>query len=411
MGSKCKRWVFTLNNPHEHSVTVLDLRNILKEHCDYAIFQLEKGENGTFHYQGYVHLKRRLRLAQLKNELTLPTAHFEQASGTGAQNKAYCSKDCGFATDGFVPVRCFTPLGVRRVVRRSCNSDDRYFRVKSVNYGSIDAEVDLDSPCEQSELSTDVLFVPGVFKEYFGPQEVGDLRLGRHGSGKGRRSDLAEACETLRTERSVKRVARQHPTVFAKYSSGLMRLAEAFAVPREEPPFVCLIFGRPGVGKTRYVVDEFGQEDAFFKEPGTRWWDGYDGHQTACLDDFVGRESIQLSNLLRWLDRYSVNVEVKGNFKLLVAKRIYVTTNIHPLDWYDYSRRHESYFALVRRFHQVMVKPSTGDGLVTQDKVEFFRGRQFVEKEDGPVLKNFSEVNSAKQADFTKTFNDAVVFW
>lgn len=50
------------------------------------------------------------------------------------------------------------------------------------------------------------------------------------------------------------------------------------------------------------------------------------------IDEFRG--DIDVSHLLRWLDRYPVIVEIKGSSLPLVAERIYITSNLHPLAWY-----------------------------------------------------------------------------
>ena len=47
---------------------------------EYAVFQLEEGELGTPHYQGYFILPQRARFTEFKHNL--PTAHFKAANGT-----------------------------------------------------------------------------------------------------------------------------------------------------------------------------------------------------------------------------------------------------------------------------------------------------------------------------------------
>lgn len=86
MGTQAKNWCFTLNNPE---IDEIELSQVL-EHAIYAVWQLEVGENGTAHFQGYVMLPERARLTQMR--VLLPTAHWEVAKGTPEQNKAYCTK-------------------------------------------------------------------------------------------------------------------------------------------------------------------------------------------------------------------------------------------------------------------------------------------------------------------------------
>lgn len=82
--SQARTWCFTLNNPTS-PLTFNDTP------VKYAVWQLEKGENGTPHYQGYIELDRQMRLTALKK--ILPTAHFEKRRGTRDQARDYCMKD------------------------------------------------------------------------------------------------------------------------------------------------------------------------------------------------------------------------------------------------------------------------------------------------------------------------------
>lgn len=80
-----RHYVFTLNNPE----TTDKLPEW--ERVRYAIWQLEEGEEGTPHLQGYVELSGPQRLSAMKK--WLPRAHFELRKGTRDQAKAYSSKE------------------------------------------------------------------------------------------------------------------------------------------------------------------------------------------------------------------------------------------------------------------------------------------------------------------------------
>lgn len=88
-----RRWTWTFNNPQiEEIAKIKDLCN--KEGVLYLIFQLEKGEKGTPHLQGYIRTKNPIRFSTLKN--WFPRApHLEKSKGTDSQNKKYCSKEEG----------------------------------------------------------------------------------------------------------------------------------------------------------------------------------------------------------------------------------------------------------------------------------------------------------------------------
>jgi len=103
--------------------------------------------------------------------------------------------------------------------------------------------------------------------------------------------------------------------------------SKPFAVERK---VVCL-WGTTGSGKSRRAWEEAGL-DAYPKDPRTKFWEGYRGGENVVIDEFRG--GIDISHLLRWLDRYPVIVEVKGGSEVLRANKVWITSNLHPEQWY-----------------------------------------------------------------------------
>lgn len=93
-----KAWCFTVNNPVHKSLWP----NGLPAGIKYLVYQVERGENGTEHLQGYISfasIKRRGGVAKVtfldaEEKVVMPfaTAHLLRAKGNAAQNKAYCTK-------------------------------------------------------------------------------------------------------------------------------------------------------------------------------------------------------------------------------------------------------------------------------------------------------------------------------
>jgi len=69
----------------------------------YLVYQLEQGENGTIHWQGYVEFKRQTRLQTAKNLLGSNTIHLEARRGTSQEASDYCQKDDS-RVQGSVPI-------------------------------------------------------------------------------------------------------------------------------------------------------------------------------------------------------------------------------------------------------------------------------------------------------------------
>ena len=100
-GAKVRAWCFTINNP-THKVLFPDG---LPDGIKYIVYQLERGEAGTPHLQGYIALARPQRMAWIK-KITSKTAegvvftvferaHLLAAKGNAEQNKTYCTKEEG----------------------------------------------------------------------------------------------------------------------------------------------------------------------------------------------------------------------------------------------------------------------------------------------------------------------------
>lgn len=93
-----KNWCFTWNGADESKYD--NLATHFTEgngptDCQYIIFQLEKGESGNVHIQGYVQFTKRASFTQVKDNFgrLVDGAHIEKAKGSAKQNKLYCSKE------------------------------------------------------------------------------------------------------------------------------------------------------------------------------------------------------------------------------------------------------------------------------------------------------------------------------
>lgn len=182
-----------------------------------------------------------------------------------------------------------------------------------------------------------------------GPWEIGELP-----EGQGERTDLKGFYEAVKTGKRARDLADEYYGVLAKYPRFYTTLKSLHMPPlRADGVRVILSYGRTGVGKTREVMQLHAGSPEFFRSPLTSgfWMDGYDGQTIVLLDDFAGAASkISLTHTLQLLDRYPVQVPVKGSFVWWNPKEIHITTNIHPRLWYQWDNREEQYLALMRRF-------------------------------------------------------------
>lgn len=73
-------------------------------------------------------------------------------------------------------------------------------------------------------------------------------------------------------------------------------------------------------------------DDYYDKSPTTKFWDGYNHEKNVLIDEFRGM--IDISHMLKWLDKYKCSVEIKGSAKAFCGENIIITSNIHPREWY-----------------------------------------------------------------------------
>lgn len=133
--------------------------------------------------------------------------------------------------------------------------------------------------------------------------------------------------------------------IFIRYYRTLVNIAADYEQVAGYEKSVFVYYGSTGTGKSRRAWSEAGVS-AYSKDPRTKFWCGYRGDEHVVVDEFRG--GIDVSHMLRWLDRYPVRVEIKGSSRPLKAKKIWITSNLHPRDWYP-EIDEETKNALLRR--------------------------------------------------------------
>lgn len=84
------RYCFTLNNYSDTEFS--NIKNFCAECAKEYIVGEEIGENNTPHLQGYMSLKKKLRITSLHKIPGFERCHFEETKGSKEQNFKYCSK-------------------------------------------------------------------------------------------------------------------------------------------------------------------------------------------------------------------------------------------------------------------------------------------------------------------------------
>lgn len=170
----------------------------------------------------------------------------------------------------------------------------------------------------------------------------------------GARSDVLHLREMAESRKRLRDMEGEELQQVGRSTRLWSMLRGAFPPVRKEELEVTLLVGKPGIGKTRFAYDKFAHGEEFYRLPVSKdmWFDGYDGEPIVLIDDFTGQMPLHL--LLQILDRYPVQVPVKGGFVWWCPEKIIITSNMHPSKWYDYAKREVHYRSLCRRIHLVV---------------------------------------------------------
>jgi len=171
-------------------------------------------------------------------------------------------------------------------------------------------------------------------------------------SKQGKRTDISVAVEAVQRD-GILGAAREFPESYIKYRNGLSAY-DAYLnrfTPRD-PVTVRVFVGPAGCGKTRACWE---RAPELVSIPGDlSWFDNYMGDKSVLFDDFDGaRSKTSLKFVLQSLDRYPLRLPVKGSFVAARYTEVYITSNFHPFDWYDWTDRPKQRRALQRRIHEI----------------------------------------------------------
>lgn len=107
------------------------------------------------------------------------------------------------------------------------------------------------------------------------------------------------------------------------------------ARPRNWEMEIITLIGDTGTGKTRWAYENFPD---LYSVPDTKssgcYWDGYEGQTTVLIDEMYGSR-FSHGFLLRLLDRYPFQVPVHGGQVQFSSRRVIMTSNAHPAEWYS----------------------------------------------------------------------------
>lgn len=174
----------------------------------------------------------------------------------------------------------------------------------------------------------------------------------------GSRTDLQAALQTCKEE-GVDACAAAHPETFVKYSRGISEWYGRVVRPDGARDVrVYWLFGPTGSGKTHRVYT-LPHVTPLWRSHGLQWFCGYNGQSTVLIDDFR-EEDVQFAFFLQLLDKYPLQVPVKGSYVWWQPTSIYVTTP-HDVRETFHRPSHEDLGQLMRRVSDRFECSKNGD--------------------------------------------------
>lgn len=266
-----KYWCFTINNPVEEQHPP----NIWPD-VQFVIWQFEMGDNETPHIQGYVCFTKVKRLAWIKDH-TVYEAHWEPRNGKHSEAKHYCMKP----VDGCDCHHCIGAIG-----QRIC-----------------------------------------------GPWEHGDDSA--IADGQGDRNDIDDCKLMIDEGKTDAEIAEAHFGTWCRNFRAFERYRKLVkSQQRNWITFVTVIWGAPGLGKSRKARHLAGEDAYWLPKPegNAVYWDGYDGQQDVVIDEFYGW--IARTQMQRLCDSTPTLVNNKFGSTPFLAKRLWITSNDPPSQWW-----------------------------------------------------------------------------
>ncbi len=291
-----RKYQLTINNPADTGFSHDKIKELLTtrfKSFEYGAMCDEIGENATPHTHVFVCFCSPVRFSMIKKHF--PTAHIETASGSVEQNLAYLQKTGKWA--------------------------------------------------ETAKAETSV---PGTFEEW------GERPPENLGKDKNLETLYHMVVDEGLSNAQIIRENNDYILLIDKLDKiRTTHLQEKFKGERRLDLEVTYMFGATGTGKSRGILDEFGDSNVYRVTDYDHPFDHYSCEPVLVFEEF--RSSLTMSDMLNYLDIYPITLKARYANKYACFNRVFIVTN-----WdleKQYAERQvtdkESWQALLRRIHKI----------------------------------------------------------
>lgn len=286
-----RTWMFTINNP-----IVNDLPDRFTNNCEFITWQLEIGEKGTPHLQGYLVLKSNPKNKNgrtkkwLLDTLAPMGVYFEPRNGSHEQAVHYCNK----------PIE-------------NCK-------------------------CKHCEPKPVRLAGPWTFGQW--SETEGQQRGGR-AAGAVHKRTVEDLLDDIKGGSTDRQVLDKYPRLAMTMTKGIERARLILSQDEARVQPYCVVFyGPTGTGKSHRAAEISKNNGGGFTfrkgNAGNMWADGYDPirHPVVTFEEMDG-SFMPYRQLLRICDKWQLVLDTKGGAVNFCPKIIIFTANKHPKEWYS----------------------------------------------------------------------------
>jgi len=292
-GKRGNGFVFTYNNfthlPEQLTELLATLPSVA-----FIRFQIEKGSNGTIHYQGYMHFSKRVYWGQLRKEIIKMGLHrLSHANRIASPQKAsdYCAK-------------------------------------------VFDEKTGL-----QTKLTEPVY-------------EWGELDIRQ-----GERVDMAELVEDVKNGMTDIELLEKYPTHFFRYKKHIHEVRQTFLEAKHGNEYrhlqkVIYIYGSPRTGKTTHVMNKYGYKNVCRVTKYGQWlFENYKGQKVLLFDEFHSR--VPITDMNEYLDGWLDSLRCRNADRLPMYDTVFVISNLPFHRHYPDIQQHDTevWQAFKARFH------------------------------------------------------------